>query len=40
MTAAGLFPSQAVAFGFDHLIWNGKGYIIDATVVTDPFSAP
>jgi hypothetical protein len=40
MTAAGLFPSQAVAFGFDHLIWGGKGYIIDATVVTDPFSAP
>jgi hypothetical protein len=40
MTAAGLFPSQAVAFGFDHLIWNGLNYIIDATVVTDPFSAP
>jgi hypothetical protein len=40
MTAAGLFPSQAVAFGFDHLIWNGQGYVIDATVVTDPFSVP
>jgi hypothetical protein len=40
MTAAGLFPSQAVAFGFDHLIWDGQGYVIDATVVTDPFSAP
>jgi hypothetical protein len=42
MTAAGLFPSQAVAFGFDHLIWDEQGqrYVIDATVVTDPFSAP
>jgi hypothetical protein len=40
MTSAGPFPSQAVEFGFDHLIWNGQGYVIDATAVTDPFSAP
>jgi hypothetical protein len=36
---AGAFPSQDVAFAFDHLIWNGKAYAPVATVPTDPFSA-
>jgi hypothetical protein len=40
MTAADAFPSQGVAFAFDHLIWNGKAYARAATVPTDPFSAP
>lgn len=40
MTAADPFPSQNVAFAFDHLIWTGKKFAAAATVRTDPFSAP
>jgi hypothetical protein len=40
MTAADPFPSQHVAFGFDHLIWTGKKFAAAATLRTDPFSAP
>jgi hypothetical protein len=40
MTAAEPFPSQHVAFAFDHLIWDGKEFAAAATVRTDPFSAP
>jgi hypothetical protein len=40
MTAADAFPSQTVAFAFDHLIWDGKAYVRAATAQTDPFSAP
>jgi hypothetical protein len=40
MTAAEPFPSQNVAFAFDHLIWDGKDFAPAATFRTDPFSAP
>ncbi len=40
MAAADTFPSQDVAFAFDHLIWNGTAFAAAATVQTDPFSAP
>jgi hypothetical protein len=40
MTAADAFPSQGVAFAFDHLIWNGHAFAAAATAQTAPFSAP
>jgi hypothetical protein len=40
MTEAGAFPSQQVAFAFDHLVFDGKDFTVAATVQTNPFDAP
>jgi hypothetical protein len=40
MTEAGDFPTQDVAFAFDHLVFDGKDFAVAATVQTDPFDAP
>jgi hypothetical protein len=40
MTAADAFPSQDVAFAFDHLTWDGKALAAASMVSTVPFSAP